>query len=326
MNKTTITEYSIRNFRIGDEHIMTRIFNQVIVEFDTEFPKFSPEQIKLHQPFYGSSRNLDEYVPEDIIFLLNSDNKEIGYVESSNRFERFTVHYPIIVKEYRSIKTLNLLFMALYDSILERNPKSIRAVYNKKYPEIHNFFRTQIHESIRSHITIHETERFGIPVENIRNTDANFEGQPFKRDKIKILLKFCNSSNTISGTQVSVESINQGFDNGKYTQENSFLITQGKKIFGWVCGGINFSPFDYDKTLKQPIGVLRGIITDASTDVISLRKAMFYSLKEFFLKNHIDEFRIWAVVNEDPYSFYNTHKEYGFTTTGESEYIYQIKV
>jgi hypothetical protein len=319
-------KYTFRNFNKGDQKIMSDIFNQVIIEFDTEFPKFTPEQIKNHQPFYGAIRNLDEYGPEDIKFLLNSKNKEVGYIESSNRFDRYTIHYPVILKKYRSANTLNLLFKALYDNILKRDPKSIRAVYSKKYRDIHDFFRNKVHESIREDIKIHETERFQIPVKRINSQVEDFEIIPFTKNHIKTLVEFYDSSDSVVGTQVSIQSLDQGFNDGKYTEENSFLFLKNRKLLGWVHAGINGPPYDYDKSLKRPIGVLKGMILDGSTDLKSLRITMFYILRDFFLKNNIEEFRIWALVTNDPNSFYQTNKDYGFKPTKESEFTYNFPI
>jgi hypothetical protein len=322
----TEPEYSIRNFRGGDEKIMSEIFNQVITEFDTDFHKFSAEQIKHYQPFYGSHRNLNDYQSQDIKFLLNTNNTEKGYVEASNRFGRFVIHYPIVLRQNRSKKTLNMLFKSLVETILKRDPKSIRAIYNQKYKEIHNFFTTQINPSILKINKIHETKRLGIFVKDIDCSIDDFEIQPFTRYNIDTLVKFRNSSDEVLGTEVSVESLNQGFEDGKHTDENTFLIYNEDKLSGWVCAGINKPPFDYDKSLRQPIGVLRGIILDSSVVLKSLRKALFCSVREFYHNKGIEEFRIWTKINNDPYSFCNTYKDYGFKPTQEFEYEYDFEI
>ncbi len=100
--------YSIRDFKDGDEDSQVFIFNQVMKEIEPEIAILSTENIKtIHA-------RVPIFTPEHIKFLIHSTGEICGYGECRGFVDTNYLDYPLILKEYRSDDTSNMLFEAIY--------------------------------------------------------------------------------------------------------------------------------------------------------------------------------------------------------------------
>ena len=96
----------IRNYEKGDEEAQAEIFNTVIVEMIPE-----PELIKAKKV---QKRHEDSnFNPKQVQYLVNEDQKIVGYTECRINGGFHGIFYPMILKEYRSKETLDQLFKSL---------------------------------------------------------------------------------------------------------------------------------------------------------------------------------------------------------------------
>ncbi|MFX1506255.1 MAG: hypothetical protein ACFFDC_09075 [Promethearchaeota archaeon] len=316
----SIEKYSIQDYREGDEKFQASIFNTVIPRIDPKMPLTTPEEIRIWNPFYGSLRTGYGDETENIKFLLHSETGIVGYAECNGRLGSYNLHYPLILKKYCTETTLNLLFKANYDLAKSKNAKRIHSTYNSDYKEIHSFLRNQKIVPIKS---IRENKRLTILTDELNYKITGFSFLPFHQDKIDDLLDFRYSKEEIAGRDLSKEELISGFKSGKYSPENSTLIFKNGKIVAWWSVRINSPPYDYDKTLTHPIGVLNELAIDFSYENLpELRKAAFKSGLKFLKSNEIPEFRMWAACTGQ---FFKEYENYGFRLTEEGEYEYVYK-
>jgi hypothetical protein len=315
-----ITNYLIRDSREGEENIKSDIFNKVMLKIDPNIPSIDSEEIRIRNPIYGNLRNRDEFGPENTKFLIHSDNGVVGYIEYYGRLGSYNLHYPLILKKHCSEYTLNLLFKAIYDLVRTKNARRIYSTYNNKYESIHTFFRNQKIAPIKS---INENRRLAILTDQLDYNITGFVFVPFSRDKIDELINFKYSKEGIAGRDLSKEELVSGFKWGKYSPESSTLIYRNGKLVAWWSVRVNSPPYDYDKLLKYPIGVLNELVFDTNyEDLTELRKAMFKAGYSFLKTRKIPEFRVWTSCSG---ALYKEFGKYGFTLTGEGEYSYNYE-
>lgn len=316
----SIEKYTIQNSHEGDEKAQATIFNKVMPEIDPIIPPTKPEEIRIINPLYGTPRSRYEFGPENTKFLEHSENGIVGYTECYGRLGSYNLHYPLILKKHRSEETLNFLFRANYDLARKKEAKMIYSTYNDKYELVHAFLKNQKIAPIKS---IHENRRLVIQTDQLNYRITGFEFKPFDRDKIEELINFRYSKEGIGGRDLSKEELASGFESGKYSPENSTLIYKNGRLVAWWSVRINSPPYDYDKSLKYPIGVLNELALDTNYENLpELRKAMFKAGYEFLKAQEISEFRVWTTCSG---KFYKEFGEYGFQLTGEGEYEYNYE-
>ncbi|MFX0126257.1 MAG: hypothetical protein ACFFAE_21735 [Candidatus Hodarchaeota archaeon] len=310
-------KYTIRDYEEGDEKVQVSIFNYVMSRIDPNMPLTTPEEIRIRNPIYGSLRMGYEYESENIKFLIHSEDGIVGYAECYSRLGSYNLHYPLILKKHCREGTLNLLFKTNYDLAKSKNAKRIHSTYNNEYKEIHSYIKNQQIVPIKS---ISENKRLVILTDELNYNVTDFNFIPFNQDKIDDLLDFRYSKEEIVGRDLSREELISGFESGKYSPENSTLIFKNDRLVAWWSVRINSPPYDYDKTLTHPIGVLNELVIDFGYENLpELRKAMFKAGYKFLKSKEIPEFRLWASCSGQ---FFKEYANYGFRLTGEGEYEY----
>ncbi|MFX0016479.1 MAG: hypothetical protein ACFFB2_15765 [Promethearchaeota archaeon] len=309
--------FSIRDYHEEDEKDQADIFNKVMIEIDPNILPTTPEEIRIRNPIYGSLRIGYEYGSENTKFLEHSQKGIVGYAECYGRLGSYNLHYPLILRKYRSEETLNLLFKANYDLARSKNANRIHSTYNSKYEEIHEFLRNQKTAPIKS---INENRRLVIQTDRLNYQLTGFKFVSFTPNKIGELIDFRYSKEGIVGRDLSKEELYLGFESGKYSPENSTLVYKNDTLLAWWSVGINNPPYDYDKLLKYSIGVLNELAIDTNYENLTeLRKATFKAGYKFLKTKEIPEFRIWASCEGQ---FYKESEKYGFSPTGEGEFEY----
>ena len=93
---------TIRSYEKGDEESQAEIFNTVIVEMIPDPVLITAEKVrKRHEE--------PDFNPEQVQYLVTSDNKIVGYTECRIHGGFHGIFYPVILKEYRSKENLDKL-------------------------------------------------------------------------------------------------------------------------------------------------------------------------------------------------------------------------
>jgi hypothetical protein len=316
--KMNNSSFSIRNFTEGDEKIQASIFNQVMKEIEPDIAQLTSNDLK------GIYAKTPIFKPEHVRFLMNSNGEVIGYGECRGHIGIKYLDYPLVLREYRSINTLNMLFEANYIFVKENFPEYRIAShsYLEKFTQVHDFFQTQKIAQIKES---HKAIRFSIPVDDLNIENPGYNVEPFIENDIEKLVKFRYSNDNIVGEGVTEKSLSKGFNSGKYSPEKSFLIYQNENIIAWTSTTIH-TPINeaYSRrAMKFPIGVPNGyIIKYDHEDRLGLEKAMCKSAFEFLRKNGVSEYQIWIMSTS---SLIDICEKIGFKHTGEEERGYTFE-
>ena len=313
------SEFSIRDFSVGDENNQAFIFNQVMREIEPEITLLKAEDIKtIH-------KNVPIFTPGHIKYLTHSNGEIIGYDECRGFVDTNYLDYPLILKEYRSEDNLNMLFEAIYT--FARNKYSGMDIathsYLEKYEQLHSYFQKQNIAKIKRTQT---AIQFAIPVNHLNFKTPGYNLKPFTKDDIEKLVEFRHSNkNNIVGNGVSVESLSRGLKSGRYSPEKTYFVYQNKKLLGWTSVSIHtpINEAQSRRAAKHPIAVPGGYIRRLDhEDRLGLEKAMLKSAYNYLKKNNITEFRLFVVSTSE---FIDLGEEIGFKPTGEREigYIFE---
>ena len=309
-------DYSIRDFIDGDEESQAFIFNQVMKEIEPTIALLSKENIKtIHA-------RVPIFTPGHIKFLIHPTGKIRGYGECRGYVNTNYLDYPLILKEYRSNKTLDMLFEAIYTFSKSENPNINIAThsYLERYTQVHDYFKNQ---NIAKINRIQTAIQYAIPVDNMNFETSEYNLQSFTKDDIEKLIEFRYSdNNNIVGDGLSVESLLRGFSSGRYSPEKTFFIYQNENLLGWTSISIR-TPVNEAQTrraVQHPIAVPGGYIRRLDhKDRLGLEKAMFKSAYDYLKKKSITEFRVF-VVEASP--FIDLCDKIGLKPTGEREISY----
>lgn len=309
-------EYLIRDFSEGDENHQAFIFNQVMREIEPEIATLKTEDIMtIHN-------NVPIFTPEHIKFLIHPNGEIIGYVECRGFVDTNYLDYPLILREYRSDETLNLLFKAIYTFTRNRYPRIETAThsYLEKYEQVHSYFQKQTIAKIKRTQT---AVQYAIPVNLLNFETPGYALEPFTENDIKKLVEFRHSSkDNIVGSGVSIESLSRGFKSGRYSPEKAYFVYQNNQLLGWTSVSIHtpINEAQSRRATKQPIAVPGGYIRRLDhEDRLGLEKAMFKAAYNYLMKEGITEFRLF-VISGSP--FIALGRKIGFKPTGEKEIGY----
>jgi hypothetical protein len=304
--------YSIRNFTKGDEAILASLFNQTMKEISPDIISLKPEDFK---QIY---KNNPLFKPEHIKFLLTPSDEIIGYGECRDYGSTKYLDYPLILGDYRSPEFDNLLFGATYQYLITTYPNSTIAThsYLDKYEQVHAFFQEQKIIKIKR---IQEAVQFLIPVEDLNFHIDKYKIKAFTEKDIETLVEFRYSEGDIDGNAVTDEILLKGFQSGKYSPENSFLIYYDDKLVAWISTTI-YTPINEAyarRDLKISIGVINAFVTNYDhNDRLGLEKAALRASYEYLSKKGIPEYRVWVVKSSQ---YYDLCQKLGLSPSGEVE-------
>ncbi len=310
-------ELKIRDHKPDDVNAQAKLVNNVLSEMDPDFPPYTPEKIQQEYDDYDP-----KFVPEQVKYLIKPDGEIVGYVECTISSENYYLDYPLIIKEFRSEKTINMLFKAIYDFVKKNNPKEIQAVYPTNFlDEAHEYFRKQTITNIKE---IQEVKQISIPVEKLDYDIPGYELKPFTIDDVETLVNYRHSKESIAGMDVTTDRLKESIESGDFTPENSALIYKGEDLLGFCSINIReppYDPFSMNRNLQSSYGSINGLAVDiAHSDMQRLRKAYLKVGHSYLKKKGIDAFiTAFSVTDERKTSHF---QELGFDLTGEGEFIY----
>ncbi|MHA2363598.1 MAG: hypothetical protein ACXAC7_06545 [Candidatus Hodarchaeales archaeon] len=304
------TELSIRNYENGDETAQAKIFNTVIVEMDPETPLIESSKVK-------KRHEAPEFKPEQVKYLLNSDKEIVGYVECRIFNRLHNLFFPLILKDYRSEETLNMLFREIYDFAKNNDPTAIEAHYSHNLDQAHDFFKNQ---PIVKVTETREVNSYSIPIEKLGVIKIpDYELKPFTPNEIETLIEFQKNEKVLGGND-TVDALKENFKNGNYSQEQSFLVYRKDKLLAFHSVRIYPGPEDENPRNIDPYGSLNGYSIDSEhEDGVNLRKAMISSCYKHLKKNNIGKFQVPCGKTS---AALPVLKDMGFELTGEGQFHY----
>lgn len=281
--KMTQEILTIRNYEKGDEEAQAEIFNTVIVEMIPEPELITTEKVrKRHED--------SNFNPKQVQYLVNQDQKIVGYTECRIQGGFHGIFYPMILKEYRSKETLDRLFKAIYEFAKEdckQNPGVIESHYSYDFKKAHEYFKNQ---KIAKVVEIRDAREMRLPInENNYEISSDYKSKPLTKDDFSKLVTYRKSKGSIVGEEFTLENLTERFDNGEMSSEDSFLIYWKGDLKGYIHIGKN-SPADRGQEDTTVYGHFSGMILDLDfPDGLSLRKAMIIGAKDYFDKYNVKE-------------------------------------
>ena len=298
----------IRNYEKGDEEAQAEIFNTVIVEMIPE-----PELIKAEKV---QKRHEDSnFNPKQVQYLVNEDQKIVGYTECRINGGFHGIFYPMILKEYRSKETLDKLFNSIYQFAKEdckQNPGTIESHYSYDFKKAHEYFKSQ---NIAKVVDTRDAREMRLPTNEMDyDLSSDYESKPLTRDDFSTLVTYRKSKESIVGEEVTRERLTERFDNEEMSSEDSFLIYWKGDLKGYIHVG-KYSPADRGQVDTTIYGNFEGMILDSEfPDGLNLRKAMIKATKEYFEKSNAKEIVTSIELNNPAIEFY---KKLGFIVSEE---------
>ncbi|MFX0052295.1 MAG: GNAT family N-acetyltransferase [Candidatus Hodarchaeota archaeon] len=308
---------TIRSYEKGDEEAQAEIFNTVIVEMIPEPELITAEKVR--------KRHEDpKFNPKQVLYLINQDQKIVGYTECRISGGFHGIFYPMILKEYRSKETLDRLFKAIYEFAKEdckKNPGTIESHYAFDFKKAHEYFKSQTIAKVKE---IQEAREIRLPINEINyEISSEYEIKPLTRNDFSTLVEYRKSKESIVGDEVTVENLTERFDNGEMSSEDSFLVYWKGDLAGYLHVETN-SPADRGQKDTTVYGNFAGMIVDREfPDGVSLRKAMIQGAKDYFTKQNAKEMIGSIELNNPALEFY---KKLGFSISedqGAKYWIYE---
>ncbi|MFX0171831.1 MAG: hypothetical protein ACFE9L_07925 [Candidatus Hodarchaeota archaeon] len=308
---------TIRSYEKGDEEAQAEIFNTVIVEMIPDPELITAEKVR--------KRHEDpNFNPKQVQYLVNQDQKIVGYTECRIQGGFHGIFYPMILKEYRSKETLDQLFKAIYEFAKEdckKNPGTIESHYVFDFKKAHEYFKNQTIAKVKE---IQEVREIRLPIDEIDyKISSEYEIKPLTRDDFSTLVEYRNSKESIAGDEVTVENLTERFDNGELSSEDSFLVYWKGDLQGYIHVRTD-SPADRGQEDTTVNGNFAGMIVDREfPDGVSLRKAMIQGSKDYFIKHNAKEL-IGSIGLTNPALEY--YKKLGFKISedqGAKHWIYE---
>jgi len=299
---------TIRNYKKGDEEAQAEIFNTVIVEMIPE-----PELIKSEKV---QKRHEDpNFNPKQVQYLVNADQKIVGYTECRINGGFHGIFYPMILKEYRSKETLDQLFESIYQFAKEdckQNPGTIESHYAYDFKKAHEYFKNQ---KIAKVVDTRDAREMRLPINEMDyELSADYESKPLTKDYFELLVKYRKSKESIVGEEVTLERLTERFESGEMSAEDSFLIYYKGELLGYIHVG-KYSPADRGQEDTTVYGNFEGMILDSDfPDGLNMRKAMIKATKDYFEKHNAKEVVTSIELNNPAIEFY---KESGFKVSEE---------
>ena len=272
----TQEDLTIRNYEKGDEEAQAEIFNKVIVEMIPEPVLIDAEKVrKRHEE--------PNFNPDQVQYLVNQDNKIVGYTECRINGGFHGIFYPMILKEYRSEENLNKLFNTIFEFAKEdckENPGTIESHYAYDFKKAHEYFKTQKIAKVAE--TRHAREmRLSVDDMNYE-LSSDFEIKPLTKEDFSTLVDYRKSKESIVGEEFTIETLTERFNNGEMSSEDSFLVYWKGDLKGYIHVGKD-SPTDGEQEDTNVNGSFRGMILDSDfQDGLNLRKAMIKGTKQYF--------------------------------------------
>jgi hypothetical protein len=285
--KMTQEVLTIRNYEKGDEEAQAEIFNTVIVEMMPE-----PELIKAEKV---RKRHEDpNFNPKQVHYLVNEDQKIVGYTECRINAGFHGIFYPMILKEYRSKETLDKLFKSIYQFAKEdciQNPGTIESHYAYDFKKAHEYFKSQ---KIAKVVDTRHAREMRLPINEMDyDLSTDYESKPLTKDDFSTLVSYRKSKESIVGEEITLERLAERFDSGEMSEEDSFLIYNKTTVYG------NFE----------------GMILDTDfSDGLSMRKAMVKATRKYFEKHNAKEVVTSIELNNPAIEYY---KNLGFVVSEE---------
>lgn len=308
---------TIRNYEKGDEATQAEIFNTVIVEMIPNPELITAEKVK-------KRHEEPKFNPEQVKYLVNAENKIVGYTECRIHGEFHGIFYPMILNEYRSKETLDRLFKGIYDfakADCKKNPGVIESHYAYDFTKAHEYFKTQ---TIAKVVEVRDAREMRLPTKELDyDIPSDYEIKPLTKDDFSTLVDYRKSKETIVGEEITLEILKERFKNQEMSPEDSFLIYYKGDFVGYIHHG-KHSPADNGQEDTTVYGHLEGMILDREfPDGLNLRKTMLKSGKEYFDKHKAVELVASMVLTNPAIEFY---KKLGFRVSedqGSKHYVYK---
>ncbi|MHA2226439.1 MAG: hypothetical protein ACXAC8_14615 [Candidatus Hodarchaeales archaeon] len=306
---------TIRNYEKGDENTQAEIFNTVIVEMIPEPELITAEKVqKRHED--------PNFNPKQVQYLVNQDQKIVGYTECRIHGGFHGIFYPVILKEYRSKETLDRLFKAIYEFAKEdckKNPGVIESHYANDFKKAHEYFKNQ---KIAKVVEIRDAREMRLPINEINyEISSDFDIKPLTKDDFSTLVKYRKSKESIVGEELTVENLTERFDNGVMSSEDSFLVYWKGDLKGYIHVG-KHSPTDRGQEDTTVYGSFEGMILDLEfPDGFSLRKAMIKGTKDYLDKSNAKEVITSIELTNPAIEFY---KKLGFNISEDQGAKYWV--
>ncbi len=299
---------TIRNYEKGDETAQAEIFNTVIVEMIPEPVLITAEKVqKRHED--------PNFNPKQVQYLVDQEQKIVGYTECRINGGFHGIFYPLILKEYRSKETVDRLFKAIYEFAKEdckKNPGTIESHYAFDFKKAHEYFKNQ---KIAKVTEVQDAREMRLAINEIDyQLSPEFEIKPLTKEDFSALATYRKSKESIVGEEVTVENLTERFDNGEMSSEDSFLVYWKGELKGYIHAG-KYSPAERGQEDTTVYGNFEGMILDLEfPDGLSLRKAMIQGTKEYFNKHNAKEVTTSIVLTNPAIKYY---KKLGFKISEE---------
>ncbi len=299
---------AIRNYEKGDEEAQAEIFNTVIVEMIPEPVLIKAEKVK--------KRHEDpNFNPKQVQYLVNENQKIIGYTECRINGGFHGIFYPMILKEYRSKETLDQLFKAIYEFAKEdckQNPGTIESHYSYDFKKAHEYFKNQ---KIANVVDTRDAREMCLPINEMDyELSADYVSKPLTKDDFEVLVNYRKSKESIVGEEVTLERLTERFDSGEMSTEDSFLIYYKGDLKAYIHVG-KYSPADRGQEDTTVYGNFEGMILDLDfPDGLNMRKAMIKATREYFEKYNAKEVVTSIELNNPAIEYY---KNLGFKVSEE---------
>jgi hypothetical protein len=262
--------------------------------------------------------------PMQVLYLVNQDQKIVGYTECRIHGGFHGIFYPMILKEYRSKETLDRLFKAIYEFAKEdckKNPGTIESHYAFDFKKAHEYFKNQTIVKVKE---IEEAREIRLPIDEIDyEISSEYEIKPLAREDFSTLVTYRKSKESIVGDEITVENLTERFDKGEMSSEDSFLVYWKGDLQGYLHVE-TYSPADRGQKDTTVYGNFAGMIVDREfPDGVSLRKAMIQGAKDYFTKHNAKEMVGSIGLNNPALEFY---KKLGFNISedqGAKHWIYE---
>ena len=308
---------TIRNYEKGDDATQANIFNTVIVDMIPDPVLINAEKVQKRHEEAG-------FNPEQVKYLVNSENKIVGYTECRIHGGFHGIFYPMILEEYRSQEALDQLFKAIYEYAKEdcrKNPGTIESHYAYDFKKAHEYFKSQ---TIAKIVAFHDSREMRLLVKKIDSKNPpDFSVIPLTENDLISLVDYRKSKETIVGEDLTLEVYQERFKNNEMSSENCFLIYYKDDLVGYVRHG-KYSPSDRGQEDTTVYGNFEAMILDREFhDGFNLRKTMLQSGKEYYEKHQAFELVASILLNNPALEFY---KKLGFILNenqGSIHYIYE---
>jgi ribosomal protein S18 acetylase RimI-like enzyme len=299
---------TIRNYEKGDEEAQAEIFNKVIVEM-------IPDPVLIDSEKVRKRHEEPNFNPKQVQYLVNENQKIVGYTECRINGGFHGIFYPMILKEYRSKETLDRLFKTIYDFAKEdskQNPGSIESHYSYDFKKAHEYFKNQ---KIAKVVETRHAREMRLSISKMDyELSADYESKPLTKDKFAALVNYRKSKKSIVGEEITLERLTERFDSGEMSTEDSFLIYYKGDLKAYIRVG-KYSPADRGQEDTTVYGNFEGMILDSDfQDGVNLRKAMIKAAKEYFEKYNAKEVIASIELNNPAIEYY---KKLGFKISDE---------